>query len=101
MLALLPSAASIADQPARPSDLFIRQLDELSALWSFYKRHSISNGRVISHDENGITTSEGQGYAMLRAVWSERPDDVYFGLELDEAAPAGTRRQAVRVEMEG
>ncbi|MER3424819.1 MAG: glycosyl transferase family 2, partial [Nitrospiraceae bacterium] len=70
MLALLPSAASIADQPARPSDLFIRQLDELSALWSFYKRHSISNGRVISHDENGITTSEGQGYAMLRAVWS-------------------------------
>src|SRR5262249_7571905 len=31
-------------------------------------------GRVISRDEDGVTTSEGQGYAMLRAVWSDDAD---------------------------
>ena len=57
-------------QPERSSDRYIHQLDDLSALWSFYKQTYIQNGRVVSLDENGITTSEGQGYAMLRAVWS-------------------------------
>ncbi len=51
-----------------------REMDEISALWSFYKYHYIQEGRVVSHDEGGVTTSEGQGYAMLRAVWSnDRP----------------------------
>ncbi|MDO9118192.1 MAG: glycosyl hydrolase family 8 [Nitrospira sp.] len=52
------------------SDRLIRQQDELSALWSFYRQAYIRDGRVISLDEQGVTTSEGQGYAMLRAVWS-------------------------------
>jgi hypothetical protein len=37
------------------------------------QRHShtlIANGRVVSLGENGITTSEGQGYTMLPAVSS-------------------------------
>lgn len=51
----------------------VRMLDELSALWTFYKFNFIENGRVISHDENGVTTSEGQSYAMLRAVWACDP----------------------------
>ncbi len=64
-------ASSVAATPSsRSSDTYIRQLDDLSALWSFYKQTYIQNGRVVSLDENGITTSEGQGYAMLRAVWS-------------------------------
>ncbi|MCX6116093.1 MAG: glycosyl hydrolase family 8, partial [Proteobacteria bacterium] len=46
------------------------ELNELHGLWLKYKEKSIINGRVIAHDENGITTSEGQSYAMLRAVWS-------------------------------
>ncbi|ALA57435.1 glycosyl hydrolase family 8 [Nitrospira moscoviensis] len=54
----------------RSSDRYIRQLDDLSALWSYYKQRYIVDGRVVSWDEQGITTSEGQGYAMLRAVWS-------------------------------
>ena len=58
------------NQPERSSDRYIHQLDDLSALWSFYKQTYIQNGRVVSLDQNGITTSEGQGYAMLRAVWS-------------------------------
>lgn len=70
-----PADASVHPyQPERSSDRYIRQLDDLSALWSFYKQKYIMNGRVVSWDEQGITTSEGQGYAMLRAVWSgDRP----------------------------
>jgi cellulose synthase (UDP-forming) len=48
-----------------------RQREELSALWSYYKYAYIKEGRVVSLDEGQITTSEGQGYALLRAVWSD------------------------------
>jgi cellulose synthase (UDP-forming) len=48
-------------------------LDELSALWSFYRHHYIEGGRVVSLDEDRITTSEGQSYALLRAVWANDP----------------------------
>lgn len=63
-------ASPKAIQLERSSDRYIHQLDDLSALWSFYKQKYIVNGRVVSWDEQGVTTSEGQGYAMLRAVWS-------------------------------
>ncbi|HET8761515.1 MAG TPA: glycosyl hydrolase family 8 [Nitrospiria bacterium] len=66
----IPCSSAQARTPDRPSDAAIRQVDELSALWSFYKHTYIATGRVISLDEQGVTTSEGQGYAMLRAVWS-------------------------------
>jgi cellulose synthase (UDP-forming) len=62
--------SAAATPSSRSSDTYIRQIDDLSALWSFYKQTYIQNGRVVSLDENSITTSEGQGYAMLRAVWS-------------------------------
>ncbi|HLZ34280.1 MAG TPA: glycosyl hydrolase family 8 [Nitrospira sp.] len=71
-LCLLSLVGAVAD--AKPSmtssDQFIRNLDELSALWSFYRQTYIRQGRVISLDEQGVTTSEGQAYGMLRAVWS-------------------------------
>jgi cellulose synthase (UDP-forming) len=72
-LAFLPGSFSAAASPPpaeRSSDRYIRQLDDLSALWSYYKQRYIIDGRVVSWDEQGITTSEGQGYALLRAVWS-------------------------------
>jgi cellulose synthase (UDP-forming) len=47
-----------------------RDRDALSALWSYYRYTHVSGGRVVALDEGGITTSEGQGYALLRAVWS-------------------------------
>jgi len=65
----LPGRAT-ATAASQSNDDAIRQLDDLSALWSFYKRTYIQNGRVVSLDEQGVTTSEGQGYALLRAVWS-------------------------------
>lgn len=66
----IPPVYAAATQSERSSDRHIRELDELSALWSLYKQTFIVNGRVVSWDEQGVTTSEGQGYAMLRAVWS-------------------------------
>jgi endo-1,4-beta-D-glucanase Y len=38
--------------------------------WQAYVREFIQgDGRVIDHSAGGISTSEGQAYAMLRAVW--------------------------------
>ena len=72
LLCLLPffGDEAHAKSSTASSDRLIRQQDELSALWSFYRQTYIRDGRVVSLDEQGITTSEGQGYALLRAVWS-------------------------------
>ena len=67
----LSLGACTAAAAQKPADESVRRLDSLSALWSFYKFHYIDSGRVVSLDEDRITTSEGQGYALLRAVWSE------------------------------
>ena len=55
---------------ARSADARGRERDELSALWSLYRYTHVQSGRVVALDEDGITTSEGQAYAMLRAVWA-------------------------------
>ncbi len=57
------SASSAPDQ-------YLKQIKSLHQLWHFYNYTYIEDGRVISRDENNITTSEGQSYAMLRAVWA-------------------------------
>jgi endoglucanase len=42
----------------------------LQSSWERYKVQFLSeDGRIIDHGQNEITTSEGQSYAMLRAVW--------------------------------
>ncbi len=42
----------------------------LASSWEKYKTQFINkDGRVLDHSLGGITTSEGQSYAMLRAVW--------------------------------
>jgi len=69
----------------------------LTSSWEKYKIRFINNdGRVIDYSQDGITTSEGQSYAMLQAVWMDdreifdlvwswtkntlkRPDDNLFG----------------------
>jgi cellulose synthase (UDP-forming) len=57
-------------EASRTRDARARERDALSALWSFYKYAFVEAGRVVARDEGGVTTSEGQGYAMLRAVWA-------------------------------
>lgn len=69
---LLSSCATSPDAPTPPATKS-RMLDELSALWSYYKHNYIRDGRVVALDEEEITTSEGQSYAMLRAVWANDP----------------------------
>ena len=76
-LVIVASAACLAlacSGPIQKSENeHVQRLDALSALWSFYKFEYIDAGRVVSLDEDEITTSEGQGYAMLRAVWAGDP----------------------------
>ena len=67
---VIHASADAANTNAAPGAQRIQHLDELSALWSYYKYSEIIYGRVVSRDEGSITTSEGQGYALLRAVWS-------------------------------
>lgn len=48
----------------------------LSGLWNSYKQEywEESTGRTLDKQQNDITTSEGQSYTMLRAVWqSDKP----------------------------
>lgn len=47
--------------------------NELSALWGQYKTHYLEpgTGRVMDIQKDNITTSEGESYAMLRAVWTD------------------------------
>ncbi len=43
----------------------------LQASWRSYRRHFITpSGRVVIPDRSGESISEGQAYALLRAVWA-------------------------------
>ncbi|MBI2590263.1 MAG: hypothetical protein HYW33_00060 [Candidatus Blackburnbacteria bacterium] len=47
----------------------------ISSAWEKYKGQFIQNdGRIIDYSQSAITTSEGQSYALLRAVWSDDKD---------------------------
>src|SRR5579859_1497827 len=47
----------------------------LSSSWEKYKLRFLNkDGRVINYQQNSVTTSEGQSYAMLRAVWIDDKD---------------------------
>jgi len=56
----------------------INQLSDQALLaesWEAYKQRFIqADGRVIDWERNGRTVSEGQAYAMLRAVLADDPD---------------------------
>jgi endo-1,4-beta-D-glucanase Y len=45
----------------------------LNALWASYKKDYVENatGRTVDPQRDNITTSEGQSYTMLRAVWQD------------------------------
>src|SRR5215472_3824549 len=44
--------------------------DMLKESWTAYKNRFVqADGRVIDLKAEGVSTSEGQSYAMLRAVW--------------------------------
>lgn len=57
-----------ADTPMVPSED-----TALSDMWASYKTGFIEQGtgRTLDPSQGGITTSEGQSYTMMRAVWSD------------------------------
>ena len=57
-----------ADEPIVVSDKTV-----LVDLWRVYRDIHLEEGtgRTIDHQAGGITTSEGQSYTMLRAVWMD------------------------------
>jgi cellulose synthase (UDP-forming) len=74
IVCLVLGCAVSASAQSSPSAKRYQRLDALDALWTSYQFHYVDGGRVVSHDEGDVTTSEGQGYAMLRAVWSSDQD---------------------------
>src|SRR5207247_11293939 len=55
------------DQEARTDPVLVKS-------WEFYTRRFIVDGRVVDTKTEWSTTSEGQSYAMLRAVYiDDRP----------------------------
>jgi cellulose synthase (UDP-forming) len=75
-LALLPAIAGLlffsgcAVNPLDDAGTNRSDLRTVSVLWSAYKYRFMDHGRVLARDENNVTTSEGQSYALLRAVWA-------------------------------
>lgn len=48
---------------------------EIRSTFHSYAEHFVQpDGRVVDHAGGGITTSEGQSYAMVRAVWANDRD---------------------------
>lgn len=78
ILGAVAIAALVSGCPSDPApvsrSMQVERLNALATLWSFYKFHYVSDGRVLSVDEDRITTSEAQSYAMLRAVWADDPE---------------------------
>ncbi len=70
ILLLVMSILACSDSQSEKQ--FQQRLDAaLTASWTFYKTHYIlPDGRVKRPDNQQDTVSEGQAYALLRAVWS-------------------------------
>src|SRR5437016_10118896 len=68
-LIVLQSLLPVVSAQSKPSTS--SQFDAvLTNSWTAYKQQFIQqDGRVIDWMSEGNTTSEGQSYAMLRAVW--------------------------------
>lgn len=59
--------------PKRTTPLVYSDNAMLLELWGNYKADNIepSSGRTLDRSQGNITTSEGQSYTMLRAVWMD------------------------------
>ncbi|MFZ5447499.1 MAG: glycosyl hydrolase family 8 [Thermodesulfobacteriota bacterium] len=74
ILVVLLSGLSLACQ-SKPSTAGLEKV--LTASWQSYRRHFISpDGQVKIPEERGGTISEGQAYALLRALWAG--DEITF-----------------------
>jgi endoglucanase len=67
--------------------------DLLRLTWTGYKKRFLQyDGRVIDYAVNETTTSEGQSYALLRAVWMNDPKAFATTWEWTQANMPGTSK---------
>lgn len=68
---VLAGAAIYLSNPKSEVSLVFTPTQVLGGSWENYKKEYIeaSSGRTIDYSQNDITTSEGESYTMLRAVW--------------------------------
>lgn len=66
VLSLVLSGLFTSDMEAQVEQV---SYDNLKTLWESYKGYYINNGRVVRPKNDFDTVSEGQAYAMIRAVW--------------------------------
>lgn len=66
------------NSPYKAAPLVYANKDMLQEMWMAYKQNNIESGsnRTLDKQLDNITTSEGQSYTMLRAVWMD--DQVTF-----------------------
>lgn len=68
LLSILVLVTALAGSKCQSCEL--SSLEQLKQSWNIYKDYFIqSDGRVIDFYAEGISTSEGQSYSLLRAVW--------------------------------
>ncbi|MCY7321319.1 MAG: glycosyl hydrolase [Phormidesmis sp. CAN_BIN36] len=82
-----PVATAAIDPSASPvSTTAIDRSALLNESWNAYRQRFIqSDGRVIDREATGRSTSEGQAYAMLRAVFANDPDSFALTLKWSES----------------
>jgi endoglucanase len=77
-----PTLSGLRNAPSLPKSTANQELLEQS--WDIYRQQFIQvDGRVIDYEDSDRSTSEGQAYAMLRAVLIDDPTT--FALSLDWA----------------
>jgi endoglucanase len=59
------------NNPNNAGPLVFSDRTMLAGLWDSYKKEhwEASTGRTLDNEQDNLTTSEGQSYTMLRAVW--------------------------------
>jgi endo-1,4-beta-D-glucanase Y len=72
LLALLSALPSFAQEPPAPPRGAPPRHENLRAEWRRYVHAFLqSDGRVIDRADADVSTSEGQAYAMVRALWCD------------------------------
>lgn len=66
---LVLAAAALYIGNSKGVPLVFSPTQMLGSLWSDYKLGYLEDNRTVDRSRNNITTSEGQSYTMLRAVW--------------------------------
>lgn len=73
LIALITGVLAYRHSANKDVPLVYSNKDMLQELWTAYKHDYLEQGtgRTLDKQQNNITTSEGESYTMLRAVWMD------------------------------